>query len=184
MNFYGGHNMAESWRTVRGNTIQIAEDIPADKYGFRSSPETMSVAEMLSHMATGTYWALQANFVDKKNDITAETFGGYMGASRALAATLTNKEAIVNALKLHGEDVAKALDGASDSLLAEVVTMPGGSKTRFEILLGLKEHEMHHRGQLMQIERQLGIVPHLTRARLARNAAPAPVPPATSGTTA
>ena len=30
-------------------------------------------------------------------------------------------------------------------------------------VLGAKEHEMHHRGQLMLIERQLGIVPHLTR---------------------
>ena len=37
------------------------------------------------------------------------------------------------------------------------------AKTRFEMLLGTKEHEMHHRGQLMLIERMLGIVPHLTR---------------------
>jgi len=36
------------------------------------------------------------------------------------------------------------------------------------MLLGVKEHEMHHRGQLMLIQRQLGIVPHLTRARAAR----------------
>ncbi len=33
------------------------------------------------------------------------------------------------------------------------------------MLLSVKEHEMHHRGQLMLIERLLGIVPHLTRAR-------------------
>ncbi len=37
------------------------------------------------------------------------------------------------------------------------------AKTRFERLLSAKEHEMHHRGQLMLIERQLGIVPHITR---------------------
>jgi uncharacterized damage-inducible protein DinB len=41
-------------------------------------------------------------------------------------------------------------------------------KTRFEMLLGVKEHEMHHRAQLMVIERHLGIVPHLTRQRQAR----------------
>jgi uncharacterized damage-inducible protein DinB len=29
--------------------------------------------------------------------------------------------------------------------------------------MSIKEHEMHHRGQLMMIERILGIVPHLTR---------------------
>ena len=47
--------------------------------------------------------------------------------------------------------------------------MPQGSnpaqKTRFEMLLGTKEHEMHHRAQLMVIERLLGIVPHLSRNR-------------------
>jgi uncharacterized damage-inducible protein DinB len=42
------------------------------------------------------------------------------------------------------------------------------SKTRFEMLLGMKEHEMHHRGQLMLIERILGITPHLTRDMQAR----------------
>ncbi len=51
-----------------------------------------------------------------------------------------------------------------------------GDKTRFEMLLGVKEHEMHHRAQLFLIERMIGIVPHLTRARqerMAQQAAPA-----------
>ena len=42
------------------------------------------------------------------------------------------------------------------------------------MLLGVKEHEMHHRAQLMLIQRHLGLVPHLTRAREQRQAAPAP----------
>ena len=41
-------------------------------------------------------------------------------------------------------------------------------KSRLEMLLGAKEHEMHHRAQLMLIERQLGIVPHLTQQMNAR----------------
>jgi uncharacterized damage-inducible protein DinB len=39
------------------------------------------------------------------------------------------------------------------------------------MLVGTKEHEMHHRGQLMVIERLLGIVPHLTRSRQSRQVA-------------
>jgi uncharacterized damage-inducible protein DinB len=46
-----------------------------------------------------------------------------------------------------------------------VTERDGSQKSRFESLLGAKEHEMHHRAQLMLIERQLGIVPHLTRRR-------------------
>jgi uncharacterized damage-inducible protein DinB len=51
---------------------------------------------------------------------------------------------------------------------------PGGSppsRTRFELLLGVKEHEMHHRGQLMLVERMIGITPHLTREQETRRAA-------------
>ena len=31
------------------------------------------------------------------------------------------------------------------------------------MLLAAKEHEMHHRGQLMVMQRMIGVVPHLTR---------------------
>ena len=56
--------------------------------------------------------------------------------------------------------------------------MPAGApgpatKTRFEMLLGPKEHEMHHRGQLMTIQRMIGQVPHLTRQFQERMAAQA-----------
>jgi len=44
-------------------------------------------------------------------------------------------------------------------------------KSRLEMLVAPKEHEMHHRGQLMVVERMLGITPHLTRQMEARIAA-------------
>ena len=36
-------------------------------------------------------------------------------------------------------------------------------KSRFEMLIAPKEHQMHHRGQLMVVQRILGITRHLTR---------------------
>ena len=65
----------------------------------------------------------------------------------------------------------------SDGFLAEQVAMPPGaepaSKSCFEMILSVKEHEMHHRGQLMLIERMIGVVPHLTREMQARFASAA-----------
>jgi uncharacterized damage-inducible protein DinB len=81
--------------------------------------------------------------------------------------TTRDKSQIVAMLREDGERWAKWLESQSDEFLAERVQMPAvlgpGSKTRFEMLLGTKEHEMHHRAQLMVVERMLGIVPHLTR---------------------
>jgi uncharacterized damage-inducible protein DinB len=78
-------------------------------------------------------------------------------------------------LREDGERFAKWLESLSDDFLGQSVTFPPGmtppTKSRFEMLLGAKEHEMHHRGQLMVMERLIGIVPHLTREMQARMAA-------------
>src|SRR5437762_6102884 len=49
---YGSTELANSFRTVRKNTVQIAEDIPEDKYDFVAAPGTKSVRELLAHIAT------------------------------------------------------------------------------------------------------------------------------------
>ena len=40
MNYYGAKDLAGSFRTVRKNTLTIAQDIPEEKYGFRPAPDT------------------------------------------------------------------------------------------------------------------------------------------------
>lgn len=167
MNYYGPKKMAESWRTVRKNTIQVAEDIPEEKYSFRAAPDTMSVGELLAHLAATPHWANQCHFVDQKVAVTMDDFGKWMGEVGKASSALTTKADIVAALKADGEAFAAGLESMTDEQLAEKVTLPNGETTRFEMLLGVKEHEMHHRAQLFLIERMVGIVPHLTRARQA-----------------
>ena len=45
MNYYGGKELAASFRTVRNNTIRVAEEIPESKYGFKAAPEVRSIAQ-------------------------------------------------------------------------------------------------------------------------------------------
>ena len=176
MSNYGGKDFAKSFRTVRKNTIQVAQEIPDDQYGFRATPDTRTVAETLAHVAASTQWVRQAHGRDKKTFLTFDDFKGYMAEGTALEADLKArpKAQIIAALEREGEMFASWLETLSDETLAESVGFPPPldppSKTRFEMLLGPKEHEMHHRAQLMVVERLLGIVPHLTRARLARQA--------------
>ena len=170
MTYYGAKELAESWRTVRKNTIQVAEDIPEEKYSFRAAPDTMSVGEILTHLAATPHWAQQCFFVEKKTNVQIEDFGRWMGEVGAKGKALTSKAAIVNALKTDGEAFAKQLEAVTEAELAQSIGAPNGSKSQFEMLLGVKEHEMHHRAQLFLIERMVGIVPHLTRARMERTA--------------
>ena len=40
MTYYGGKELAAAFRTVRNNTIKIAEEIPESKYDFKPAPDT------------------------------------------------------------------------------------------------------------------------------------------------
>jgi uncharacterized damage-inducible protein DinB len=170
MTYYGAKELAESFRTVRRNTIQVAEDIPEDKYSFRAAPDTMSVGELLSHLACTPHWAQQLFFVENRTNVSMEDFGRWMGELSGQAKGLTSKAQIVEALKKNGEAFAAQLEGLSEAQLAQPITAPNATKSAFEMLLGIKEHEMHHRAQLFLMERMIGIVPHLTRARQERMA--------------
>jgi uncharacterized damage-inducible protein DinB len=163
---YSGKDMARSFRTVRNNTLTIAEEIPENKYEFRASADARSVAQLLAHIAVGPWIQthVQSNKID---DITKAPFGELVPKLMAEEAKTRTKAEIVAFLKSEGDKFATFLEGLSNEFLAERVKMPPGAepttKTRFEMLLGPKEHEMHHRGQLMLVERMLGITPHLTR---------------------
>jgi uncharacterized damage-inducible protein DinB len=170
--YYSGKDLGRSFRTVRRNTIQIANEIPEEKYTHRATPDTRSVLETLQHITANPTWQHKLHGLDKKSFVAYEDFMAYIGGATQYGATLIDKTAVLRALEGDGETFASWLETQDDHTLGEVVSFPepekNPSKTRFEMLLGVKEHEMHHRGQLMLIQRQLGIVPHLTRARAAR----------------
>ena len=178
MNYYGGKELAESFRTVRKNTLAIAEDIPEDKYNFRPMPESRSIVELFAHIGMAATFQKQVHGVERRTSLAGFDFPGLMQKMQAEEKAPRTKAQVIELLTRQGEDWAKFLEKADDKFLGEVVTMPPGaspaSRTRFDMLLSVKEHEMHHRGQLMLIERMLGITPHLTRRmqeRFAANAA-------------
>ena len=166
MHGYTSKDMARSFRTVRANTVQIAEEIPEDQYGFRPAPETRTVAETLAHLACSTNWPMYFHG-QRLTQIDFNLFMSMYQKQLAEAASLTTKAPLLDALRKKGEEFAGWLETLSDEVLAEAVHYPAGmqppEKTRFEMLLAAKEHEMHHRARLMTIERMLGITPHLTR---------------------
>jgi uncharacterized damage-inducible protein DinB len=168
MSHYGGKELAASFRTVRNNTTQIANEIPENQYNFKAAPGTRTVGELLIHIALGHSFqmSMQGQGID---DLSNVDFPALMKQNAISEGKPRNKAEILALLKSEGDAFAHYLEGLSDAFLAEHVKMPPGAdpatKTRLEMLLSPKEHEMHHRGQLMLIQRVLGITPHLTRQR-------------------
>ena len=166
MNLYGPRQLADSMRTVRKNTILIAEDIPEKDYGYGPTAESRSVAETLVHIA---FLSRADDLLHEKEHVSSLegfNFGELIKKSDAEEKRPRSKSKIITLLRTEGDRWCQWVEGLPEALLSEQVRQPGGgSKSRFEMLLATKEHEMHHRAQLMVMERLLGIVPHLTRTR-------------------
>jgi uncharacterized damage-inducible protein DinB len=173
MLFYNAKDLAAAFRTVRKNTIQVAQDIPEDKYSFVPAPGTKSVAAMLAHVAASTRFQ-DVIHREKRTSFEGLDFAKLFMEFSALENEPRTKAQMIEFLTQEGEKFASWLEGLDDEFLAERVVQPGSessTRTRFEMLMSAKEHEMHHRAQLMLIERMLGITPHLTRVMEERMAA-------------
>jgi len=174
MNHYGSTELAQSFRTVRKNTVEAARDIPEDKYEFSPAPDCRSVEKLLTHIALGYRFQHRVHAVERLSSMAGFDFFAVMGELAAKEAEPRTKNEVIALLEDEGEVWATFLDSLSDEFLAETISFPvefsQPPKSRLEMILSVKEHEMHHRGQVMLIQRMLGIVPHLTRQREARSA--------------
>jgi uncharacterized damage-inducible protein DinB len=177
MTYYSSKDLAESFRTVRKNTLTIAQEIPEEKYAFRTALDCRSVAELLTHIALSYNFQYQVHATERRTTLEGFDFPSLMKRFAAEEKEPRSKAQILEMLRSSGEKWATFVAGLTEDFLAESVQMPPGmtppTKSRFEMILSVKEHEMHHRGQLMLIERVIGIVPHLTREMQSRLAAAA-----------
>jgi len=166
MTYYGAKEIAESFRTVRKNTILVAEDIPEDKYGFRPANEVRTIEKLLTHIALANRFQFTVHS-EKRTTMEGFNFSALMQELIAEEAEPRTKAKVIELLRTEGEKWATFVENCSEEFLGQTILMPPGGappqRTRFDMIMSVKEHEMHHRGQLMLIERILGIVPHLTR---------------------
>ena len=54
MTYYGGKELAAAFRTVRDNTIKMAEEIPEEKLSFSATPDTKTIGQTLTHIAVSS----------------------------------------------------------------------------------------------------------------------------------
>src|SRR5262249_18160728 len=134
MTYYGGKDLAAAFRTVRNNTVKIAEEIPENKYSFSAAPDTRTVAQLLMHIAIATGFQSHVH-ANKVTDLATVNFMEIFQKFSAEEAQPRTKAEIVEKLKVDGEAWASFLEGLPESFLAEQVTMPPGAqpatKSRF-----------------------------------------------------
>src|ERR1035438_8906781 len=101
MNYYGAKELADSFRTVRKNTLVIAEEIPEEHYGFRPAPDTRTVAQMLVHISLLTKLQHHVHGVERRTTLGGFDFPGFMMPLIAEEQTPRTKAQIMGMLP-HG----------------------------------------------------------------------------------
>src|SRR5215831_3195273 len=120
MNYYGGKELANAFRTVRKNTIQIAEDIPDTKYDFKPSPESRTIGQTLTHIAVATTFPTMLH--GERIPIEKIDFAEYMKKVGEEEGKPRNKAEIVALLKDAGDKFAAMLEKLDESSFGEVIT--------------------------------------------------------------
>lgn len=160
---YGAREMAASMRAVRQNTILMAEDIPADQYGFRATPVTRSIAETLVHIAWLGGSDVLIHVELRLDSLEGFDFPALLERSAAEEKQTRSKAEILELLRAEGDRWTSWVERLPDSFLSERVRMPGGgSVSRFEMIMATKEHELQHRAQLTVLQRLIGMAPRFT----------------------
>ncbi len=170
---YGGKELAAAFRTVRGNTIKVVEELPDAQFDFVAAPGLRTVRQLVAHIVFAPNLYLEFNKRLRITTLVGFDFPAALAKGAAFEQQLHTKAALLEMLRTEGEAIGSWMESLDEAFLGETFTdtMGKNPKSRLESLMSIKEHEMHHRAQLMLILRMLGGESHLTRERKARAAA-------------
>ena len=119
--------------------------MPADQYGFRPHPESMTFGELMLHIASTNY-AFCAGLKDTDSPNTP-------------SPSATDKDAVIKLLSGSYEYCSTVIPMLTDEQLGKYHNSPDGRLLGREVLLAMFVHVAHHRGQAEIYLRDKGIKP-------------------------
>jgi len=141
----------ERLENSRNYLILVAEEMPEDKYEFKASPQSMSFAENLMHIAWAMDWHSQTLLGGRKaRDWNTDTELKVDNKSKKEMIETINKT-FDHTIKLISEFDATKFNDRLDYL--------GLNRTKRQIFLLLADHITHHRGQMLVCLRLNGLDP-------------------------
>jgi len=131
-----------------GRILELAEAIPADKYGWRPAEGIRSVSEVIVHTAGANFF-----FADQFGVDMPEEYG--MDAEQKVTA----KDDVIAMLKKSQKHIHKAAILATEKDLNETVMMFGRDRSWRSVLMIVSGHGHEHLGQAIAYARSNGVVP-------------------------
>ncbi len=156
----------DSWKTIRQDTAQAVEDMPAGELDFKPVPEVDSFGQIARHILDASH-ALSGLLLAGVDNL-AEGRKMWKQHVRPLPEKL-DAHTLAAELRSSVEERCAELARQPAEFFSGLITRFDGQKvTRLEMLQYIKEHELTHRAQMFVYLRLKGIVPVTTRRRQAK----------------
>jgi uncharacterized damage-inducible protein DinB len=133
-------------QTAAKNLGASADEMPADKYGYKPTPKNMSFAEHMNHMATF-------------NETMCELIGGAKPPQHAKLTATATKAQLASALRQSFAWCATAVANLDDSKLGDMVTFYGSQISRADAILILSGDWSDHYAVTATYLRLNGLLP-------------------------
>ncbi len=131
-------------RTSRDFTVKVAEAMPAGSYDFKLTPPQMSFAEQLVHLSQGLTYFLSPFAGEKPNPPKPASL---------------SKDDVVAFVKSSFDKAIATVSNLTPEQLSKTYKTSEGSGTGLDLLLGMLDHNTHHRASAEMYLRAKGITP-------------------------
>ena len=140
--------LGADFERTSGRVVQLAEAIPADKYGWRPAEGVRSVSEAVMHVAAANFALASALGVAPPE-----------GADLENLEKVADREQVLATLKTSIDHAKKALEGAEGTDYNRTVNAFGFEMPAARAVVILAAHSHEHLGQLIAYARSNGVTP-------------------------
>ncbi len=152
-----------AWSYTRRSVIDEIENLPADRFGFRPSEASLSVAELVMHIIrSGLMMAGELSRTD--GDFARQSFDEHLAEHAGGLPDATSQAGLADLLRSTHSRGGQAIRAAGAGLMARKIRQFDGTRaSRLTWMHHGISHEEYHRGQLALDARLLGVTPALTQ---------------------
>ena len=139
----------ERWETSRQYMLSVAEAMPESEYNFKPTPEEMTFAEQLMHIAVVIDW----------HGFSKADGQEYPPHWEEFKVEDRSKKEMIEMVNREFERTAKLIANFDPNRLAETGSYGKFTRTRRQFLMLMADHVTHHRAQMLVYLRLKGIIP-------------------------
>ena len=136
-----------SYNALKGNIMKAADNMPADSYSYKPTPDIRTFARVVNH-------------VTEAQGRSCGAMNGTAGSLPPVPPETADKAAIVQALQSSFAECDKAFAALTDANLTEMVPVgPAGKRSRIGLMWGTVSHDNEQYATLALYMRLKGLTP-------------------------